>query len=86
MDDLLNILGKAYEEIRKDSHIPNPLEVPPDETPEHRIMREKVLLRENDLEEEANELVNYFNHKLVDSLLRCIRNSIDLIKRRVFPA
>lgn len=49
-------------------------------------MREKVLQRENDLEEEANELVNFFNHKLVDSLLRCIRNSIDLIKRRVFPA
>ena len=86
MHDLLNILGKKYEEIRAESHIPNPLEIPPDETPEHRIMREKLLLRENDLEEEANELVNYFNHKLVDSLHRCIRSSIDLIKRRLFPA
>eukprot|EP00112_Aurelia_sp_Birch-Aquarium-sp1_P005844 Seg1660.5 transcript_id=Seg1660.5/GoldUCD/mRNA.D3Y31 product="Dynein heavy chain 8 axonemal" protein_id=Seg1660.5/GoldUCD/D3Y31 len=84
--DLLDILSKRYEEIKAESHIPNPYEIPPDETSEHRIMREKVLQRENDLEEEANELVNFFNHKLVDSLLRCIRNSIDLIKRRVFPA
>ena len=60
--------------------------MPPNEKPEQRIARERVLHRERDLEEEAQELAAHFNSRFIDSLLRCIRNSLDAIKRRVFSA
>lgn len=37
-----------------------------------------------ELEEESHELVNTFGNKMVDALLKCVRNSLDLLKRRVF--
>ena len=51
------------------------------------LMRDKAHHhRKHELEEEAEELVTHFNNKFVDSLLRCIRNTLDCIKRKVFPA
>jgi len=41
-------------------------------------------IQDGELEEESHELVNYFSHKMVDALLKCVRNSLDMLKRRVF--
>ena len=72
--------------MRSQSSIKDPSIVPPDETPEQKAAREKLLHRDHEMKEEAQELAIHFNNRLVDSLLRCIRNSLDAIKRRVFPA
>ena len=63
----------------------DPSIIPPDETPQQKARREKLLHREHEFEEEAHELVMHFNNRLVESLLSCIRSSLDAIKRRVFP-
>ena len=84
--ELLDIFQRSYVAVRYHSTPKDPSIVPPDETPEQKAKREKLLHREHEFEEEAKELVIYFNNKFVDSLLTCIRNSLDAIKRRVFPA
>ena len=63
----------------------DPSVIPPDETPQQKARREKLLHREHEFQEEAHELVMHFNNRLVESLLSCIRSSLDAIKRRVFP-
>ena len=84
--DVLDTLKSTHVTLKAQSQIKDPSVVPCNESHEHKVAREKMLHREHDLEEETKELANYFNNKLVDSLLRCIRNSLDAIKRRVFPA
>ena len=53
---------------------------------EDKAWKEKIAHRNAELEEEARELIMFFNHKLVDALLKCIRHSLDSVKKRVFPA
>ncbi len=80
------MLRTSYEAIKEASGSKNYAIVPPNETAEDKATREKNLHKEHELEEEAQELVVHFNHRLVDRLLKCIRNTLDFIKRRVFPA
>lgn len=35
------------------------------------------------MEEEAKELLSYFNHRNVDALLRLTRNTLEMLRRRV---
>ena len=41
-------------------------------------------VQDAELEEERRELINYFNSRLIEALLKCIRNALELLKRRVF--
>ena len=36
------------------------------------------------LREECDELFNHFNHKCLDAVLRATKQSLDLIRKRVF--
>lgn len=35
------------------------------------------------MEEEAKELLSYFNHRNVDALLRLTRNTLEMLRRRI---
>lgn len=35
------------------------------------------------LEEEANELLSYFNHCNIDALLKVVRNALETIRKRI---
>lgn len=35
------------------------------------------------MEEEAQELLSYFNHRNVDALLRLTRNTLEMLRKRI---
>ena len=82
--DLLNVFRSHYERVKENSR-PNKNNTN-QELPSAEELAWKERMKNQDLEfdEESLELINFFNNKLVDALLRCIRNSLDMLKRRVF--
>lgn len=38
------------------------------------------------LEEEANELLSYFNNRNIDALLKVIRNTLETIRKRIYAS
>ncbi|XP_047128116.1 dynein axonemal heavy chain 8 isoform X1 [Hydra vulgaris] len=78
---IIEILNGCYQKLSDDSEISNAASDQNDTSPKKITWKKKCLLNEEN-EEERSELINIFNNKLIDALLRCIRNSLDVLKRR----
>ena len=80
--DVLEYFAVHYEKIKEESR-PRP-GANGEETPEEAHWKARMKVQDAELEEESFELVTTINNRMVDALLKCIRNSLDLLRKRLF--
>eukprot|EP00111_Clytia_hemisphaerica_P005698 TCONS_00016530-protein len=80
--NMLDVFKTSYEKVKEGSR--PTMKQDQTESTELVAWNERMKIQDAELEEEGQELINFFSHKMVDALLKCVRNSLDMLKRRVF--
>lgn len=84
VSDILEALKDHHEKLKESSRPKKSDDPSVEKTAEEAQWKARMKAQDAEIEEETIELVNTINNRLVDALLKCIRNSLDLLKRRLY--